>query len=92
MKFEFYSTSSQEIDRDVIASLWQQNVDMDDWDYMVFFAAKYKAQFPPGWDGVVIEPSNYNVTRLLNGSCRNKWWAVKDFRGKSGFLGVAYHA
>jgi len=92
MKFEFHDSSSKKITRAVIDKLWEQNVDMDDWDYMLFFAITYEAEFPKGWDNVTIEPSNYNVSRLLNGSCRNKWYPIRDFLGKQGFLGVAYHA
>lgn len=92
MKFRFYCAYGDEITREIIDSLWKQNVDMDDWDYMIFFEAKYKAEFPTGWDDITIEPKNYNVARMLNGCCRNKWYPVKDFMGKKGFLGIAYHA
>jgi len=88
MKFEFYETLEDE----VIDSLWKQNVNMDDWDYMLFFPEKYKAEFPVGFDDINLEPRSYNVDRLLNGCCSNKWYPVKDFMGKQGILGVAYHA
>jgi len=92
MEFEFYDSSSRKFTREVIDSLWDQNIDMDDWDYMLFFAIEYAADFPLGWDKVHIEPSNYTISRLLTGCCRNRWYPVKDFFGKQGFLGVAYHA
>lgn len=92
MKFEFYDSSSKKMTREVRDSLWDQKVDMDDWDYMLFFSAKYTMEFPQGWGNGEIEPENYNVSRLLNGSARNRWYAVKNFLGKEGFLGIAYHA
>lgn len=90
MNFEFYDY--EDLDRETVDSLWKQGVCMDDWDYVLFFEAKYKSEFPKGWDNTIIEPTNYNVARLLNGCCKNQWWPVTDFMGKKGFLGVAYHA
>ena len=92
MKFEFYDSRDDKFTREVCDCLWEQNVNMDDWDYMLFFPIEYEASFPKGWDNIQIQPSNYNIDRLLCGCCSNKWYPVTNFLGKKGFLGVAYHA
>jgi hypothetical protein len=91
MKFEFYTCRSEEITVEVIDSLWNQDVCMDDWDYMLFFEAKFNCEFPEGWDAVTLVP-DYHIDRLLTGCCSNKWYPVENFMGKKGFLGMAYHA
>ena len=88
MNFEFHDN----VDMDELNNLAKQKVDIDDWDYMIFFEAKFISKFPEGWSRFSIEPDNYSIQRLLSGSADNRWYLVEDFMGKKGFLGVAYHA
>lgn len=81
----------------VIESLCKQNVFMDDWDYVLFVDNEYKdhfriyeSQFDRSED--IILAKSYEVRDLLHGCCQNVWYEVKDFFGRPGILGVAYHA
>ena len=89
MRFDFYDREG--LGGEDIDDLWNQGVCMEDWDYVLFFEAKYKSEFPEGFDDISIEPSNYNISRLLSGSSSNKWYPVDKFKGKKGIVGVAYH-
>jgi len=88
VKLEFYN----EIPDEWRDPLWKQGVSLDDWDYMLFI----KAPVPEAFTLAVMrehwEPSEPHLERLLTGCCHNEWYAVTDFGGRAGFLGVAYHA
>jgi hypothetical protein len=87
MKFEFY----ERLDDDTIEALWKQYVCMDDWDYILFVPIQPELPFTKDRDDNVVSDS-YQIDRLLNGCCQNRWYQVKNFRGKEGIIGVAYHA
>lgn len=94
IKFEFH----EDLDRETIDSLWEQDIDMDDWDYVLFVPKKYESEFEKdedSWRGQgrlgTVRPKSCQVDRLMNGSCANVWYTCK-FMGKQGILGVAYHA
>lgn len=87
IKFEMH----EKLSNHVIEALWEQEVNMDDWDYVLFVENEYKNQFIEERDGT-LTPKNYDVEHLLHGCCDNKWYSVTDFFGKPGIIGVAYHA
>jgi len=92
IRFELYENG--ELSRKVIDELWDQEVDMDDWDYLLFASNQYKGDFIDVDDAQRgnMQPKSYEVGRLLTGSCANGWYPVSNFRGRPGILGVAYHA
>jgi hypothetical protein len=75
MKLEYHD----DLPRNIIDKLWEQNVNCDDWDYMIFLMSDR-------------EPDHKFTENLLHGCCDNVWYKVTDFFGKAGMLGVAYHA
>lgn len=76
IKLQFFN----ELSRELIDQLWEQKVCMDDWDYGLFIESS---------EELLLE---HDLENLLHGCCYNKWYFVKDFKGKSGMLGLAYHA
>lgn len=92
IKFEFHDI----LDEETIEALWDQDVNMDDWDYLLFVPKKFKNQFQDIEEDVGVrgkkEPISYQIAGLLNGRCANAWYPVKNFKGKKGIVGVAYHA
>lgn len=87
IKFEMY----ERLPEDCYESLWNQGVSMDDWDYLLFVPKEYEKHFSIDSEGE-LSPKWYSLEKLLQGSCTNKWYEVKDFVGREGFIGVAYHA
>ena len=86
--FEIYTDLSEKY----ILSLSDQGVDVDDWDYLLFFPANgTRAILPYGFKEGPIEPKENALGRLLNGSYKNVWYFVDNFMGRSGVIGVAYH-
>ena len=92
MKIEFYDC--EEIDRETADELWEQGVPLEDYDYCLFILHTFKSEFDEISidDKIQYVPINFNIGRLLGGSCANNWYPVKNFRGKRGILGVAYHS
>lgn len=89
MIFEFYEPDC--LDEDTIAELWDQGVNMEDWDYMLFFEAVHNIELPRRFNKITLEPRNDNIAGLLRGCCANHWYPVINFKGRKGVLGVAYH-
>lgn len=84
----------EDLTRDEIEDLWNQNVDLDDWDYML--VTDDLTQFKLNEDKEEYDESEYIpiewcVSKLLTGCCRNVWYRVK-FREKMQMMGVAYHS
>lgn len=69
-----------DLPRDTRVSLWEQGVNMDDWNYILFLPDSEAA----GFYG--------NLSELLTGPCDNVWHRVRNFNGRPGLLGIAYHA
>lgn len=95
IKFEYYDAS--ELTDEDRQDLWDQDVCMDDWDYLLFSEVEGpmdKIDWIIESDNVEIEfyPADYNVEKLLTGCCNNRWHKVKNFKGRQGVLGVAYHS
>lgn len=92
IKFEFH----EKLDQKTIDSLWEQVVDMDDWDYVLFvpksFRDKFKRLEEDDYSRGNLTPKSYEVEGLLHGCCHNAWYEVTDFKGRAGVLGVAYHS
>ena len=93
IKFEYYdNTELTDEERD---ALWDQDVCMDDWDYMLFHEVEGdldKLEWIEHQDlmSCFTRPDS-NIERLLTGCCYNLWYKVKNFKGRKGVLGVAYH-
>lgn len=93
IKFEYYTYD--DLNRDDIDMLWDQEVCMDDWDYMLFCEcdiSKVDWLFPVDELEIEYAPKDYNIEKLLTGCCSNSWYKVTNFKGRRGVLGVAYHA
>ena len=78
-------------------TLSDQDVCLDDWDYMIAIEAKTcpKELFKREPENKLYQPTDYDIERLLQGCCSNYWYKVKIDLGdgqKDYFLGVAYHA
>lgn len=92
--FEYH----EDISGKIIDELWDQKVDMDDWDYLLFVDEEYAEHFEPNeredYYRGTHEPrsSCQHFEKLLQGCCTNAWYKVENFNGKKGFLGIAYHA
>lgn len=74
-----------------LKSLRDQDVCLDDWDYMIFVENCNYTETTDLEDRPTIVPEDTELERLLVGCCDNKWYML-TFRGKDGMLGVAYHA
>jgi len=94
IKFEYYDTT--ELTDEERDALWEQDVCMDDWDYMLFHEAEGDLDefewIEPEEFTTCLTPADFYIERLLNGSCYNRWYKVQNFKGRKGILGVAYHA
>ncbi len=89
-KFEFYE--EDDLSQVAIDSLWKQQINMDDWDYLLFFESENFLVECESRFTHELHPKDYNISRLLTGCCCNKWRFIKDFMGRTGVVGVAYHA
>lgn len=78
-----------ELTKDEIQSLWDQQVSMDDWDYLLVVNPKDVFSEESGEFHVHYA---YPLERLLDGCCSNEWYGLINFRNKECFIGVAYHA
>ena len=79
-----------------IEALWDQDVCMDDWDYMLVIDVGVTefSECPDDADEVPrtkYEPVSYTLGRLMVGCCDNRWYKAQ-FRGADRMIGVAYHA
>ena len=87
-----------------VEEFWQQNVDMDDWDYIVLAPVETIEEEVEKWHeydwnkGREVErertawtQKEYALDRLLTGCCHNEWYKA-TFRGEVYAVGVAYHA
>lgn len=82
-------------------SLRKQDVDLDDWDFLLLVPPEMveqveveDAEWKDGWWQKVMvkqwRPREYTLERFETGCYRNKWYRV-NFRGKDVALLVAYH-
>jgi len=73
-------------------SLRDQDVCLDDWDYMIFIEGDIDVCTEDDFIGALrLVPKDYQLTRLINGCCDNTWHRL-TFRGVQGIMGVAYHS
>jgi hypothetical protein len=77
---------TDDVDRGYIDELWDQGVNLDDWDYLIIAPVDQIE-----WVGDEPEPAwNNPLGRLLTGCCANRWYKVQ-WDGQEVALGVAYH-
>jgi hypothetical protein len=79
-----------------IDAFWEQDVNMDDWDYIVLAPPETitATQRRDEWNGTECtewDQQVYEFDRILVGSSSNRWYKAA-FRGKEYAVGVAYHA
>lgn len=83
------------LDRAETDALWDQGVNMDDWDYILVLPVETIREVDStDWEGKPCkeyEPTNLTVERLLTGCCANVFYKA-DFRGATVALGIAYHS
>jgi hypothetical protein len=90
IRFEMHET----LDQETILKLWDQNIIMDDWNYVLFIDEEFNSEFleiPHFPTTILLHPKSIYISDLLQGSYENRWYAVNDFMGRKGILGVAYH-
>lgn len=87
-----------ELTYDEIRALWDQDVNMDDWDYIVLAPVDSLEYIEPSnndydeyYKESNYEQSDFYIDKLLNGCFDNIWYKAK-FRGKFYAIGVAYHS
>jgi hypothetical protein len=91
IKFEMYTS----LDEKTTDELWRLHVNMDDWDYVLFVGMEHRDEFiicENDYSRGNLEPKSYLIDKLLTGCCTNAWYEVKDFMGREGILGIAYHS
>jgi hypothetical protein len=82
----------EELTREEIEALWDQNVNMDDWDFLVLDNPESLTQVP-GWHNNRYKHNNYQLDIILYRSSPYKYtWYKAEFRGQLYAIGVAYHA
>lgn len=88
IKFEMHETLADE----VLDCLRSQDINIDDWDYMLFVEEHFEHEFAMHQESRIMEPLSHEVEGLLHGSCSNIWYSLTDFMGRKGILGIAYHS
>lgn len=83
-------TPDEITDKDV-QSFWDQGVCMDDWDYMFLLPSDTEMITTCYDNEMVMEPINYTIQRLLNGSCENRWY-MGFYKEEPCVIGIAYHS
>lgn len=80
--------------RDISDRLWDQGVNLDDWDYAILASPDIlRGEDFEGSDGksrTVWTPKDYTIERLLSGCCDNTWYKAM-IEGKEYAIGIAYH-
>lgn len=90
--FKMYLITPDNLTRQEKDFLWDQNVNMDDWDYMLLLPSDTEVtKYTNEYDKETVEPNNYEVNRLLTGCCSNRWYYI-TFRGDKYLAGIAYHS
>lgn len=94
MNLIFIDYYSDDYTREDIKELWDQGVDMDDWDYFILVPVGCVEEIDStDWEDKPIKklvPKSYALGLLIGGS-ENKWYKI-TFRGKEYAMGVACHA
>ena len=83
----------EDLTREDVEALWQQVVNMDDWDYMLFCPPEVvsKLETPGEYDQSEFGCKDWLLEKTLNGVCTNQWYRA-SFREKEWSIGVAYHS
>lgn len=88
----FILIERDELPTEEFDSLWDQGVDLDDWDYILAFEEPSKIAVQQEDEfNTYYAPKSYTVERLLTGCCINRWYKANLF-GKPRMIGIAYHA
>lgn len=94
---------SNDLTKDEVDSLWAQDVDLDDWDFILVIPPDQVEEHEEtdtaysderGWHKVSVKelrPKAYSLMRFEVGCGDNKWYRV-NFRCKQVAMLVAYHA
>jgi len=94
MNLIFISYESDDYDQDDVDSFWDQNICMDDWDYIILAPVNVLTEVDAkNWEDKPIKKyvASYPLERLRVGCCDNVWYKG-TFRGVEYAVGVAYHA
>jgi len=90
-----YISRYDDITRDEIQSFWDQDVRMDDWDYMLLIEDPdgnfLTRNEPPDYSEAQLCPTIYGIHELLHGCCFNRWYRA-TFREIKYAVGIAYHS
>ena len=85
----------EKLSDEIIDDLWSQEIDMDDWDYVLFLEEQFKDEFFSENQFDLrgnLQCNSWQIDKLLQGGCSNVWYSIKDFMGRKGVLGIAYHS
>lgn len=81
-----------------IEDLWSQNVNMDDWDFVVitFDTNQFEEVEKELEDGKIekeILPTSWTLSNLFNRAtcCGTEWYRI-SWKGKPAVIGVSYHS
>jgi hypothetical protein len=85
-----------DLTKEDIESLWQQGVNMDDWDYMLLCPPDvvHEVKKRDDWDHseyTEFDCKDWWLDGMLRGCSSNRWYRA-NLRGKEWAIGIAYHA
>ena len=104
MNCQLFFPDSRDLTRQEIDDLWGQDVNLDDWDFMLIVPPDQVQEYDTTedvyspdtgrWRSVpckALGPIEYALQRFEVGCCSNKWYRV-TFRGQRVAMLVTYHA
>ena len=90
MNLEYFEPD--DLDRSTIDRLWDQGVNLDDWDYMLItYDVEAFTVVEVDEEVLGLAPISWSLGRLLTGCCSNIWYKI-TWRGEAAMVGVAYHS
>ena len=93
MKLEYFEPN--DLDIATVDDLWAQNINMDDWDFMLVTHEIDKFEQVTHEDGTKewAPTAYYHLSYLLNTNFNytSLWYQVK-WKGKKAMMGITYHS
>jgi hypothetical protein len=83
---------TDEFPPDVREAMWDQGIDLDDWDYAIILPIS-EMECSHHHDESVLTwmPKHYLFHQMLHGCCNNEWYSFK-WDGAEFGIGLAYHS
>ena len=89
-------TQYEDIPEDVRQSLWDQNISLDDVDYLLIttaidqFSDIVDDSIEATYEAPQVRPNEYDIERLINRADNNRWYKAIIY-GRDVVVGIAYH-